>query len=168
MFIYFWQRQGQREREAQNLKQAPGPEQSAQSPTRGSNPQTVRSWPEPKSNAQPTEPPRRPEIDFTSDLSLNTLSRSLWLFSKRREKHFPLLAFKWPWSSFHLTSLPHRGPWAPALQWNSWPIISDAWWVQATESAGHLVTFLVNNVKHLFSVITVSHSQSCCLLVSVF
>ena len=33
----------ERERETQNLKQAPGSELSAQSPTRGSNPPTVRS-----------------------------------------------------------------------------------------------------------------------------
>ena len=32
-----------RERETQTLKQAPGSELSAQSPTRGSNPRTVRS-----------------------------------------------------------------------------------------------------------------------------
>ena len=50
----------EREREAQNLKQAPGSELSAQSPTRGSNSQTARSWPERKSDAQLTEPPRRP------------------------------------------------------------------------------------------------------------
>ena len=49
-----------RERETQNLKQAPGSELSAQSPTRGSNSRTARSWPEPKSFAQPTEPPRSP------------------------------------------------------------------------------------------------------------
>ena len=34
---------GQRERETQNPKQAPGSELSAQSPTRGSNSQAVRS-----------------------------------------------------------------------------------------------------------------------------
>ena len=34
---------GQREREPQNQKQAPGSELSAQSPTRDSNPQTARS-----------------------------------------------------------------------------------------------------------------------------
>ena len=34
---------GQRERETQNRKQAPSSELSAQSPTRGSNPRTVRS-----------------------------------------------------------------------------------------------------------------------------
>ena len=33
----------QGERETQNLKQAPGSELSAQSPTRGSNPRTARS-----------------------------------------------------------------------------------------------------------------------------
>ena len=35
--------EGQRERDTQNLKQAPGPELSAQSPMRGSNPRTMRS-----------------------------------------------------------------------------------------------------------------------------
>ena len=35
--------EGQRERETQNPKQAPGSELSAQSPTWGSNPRTVRS-----------------------------------------------------------------------------------------------------------------------------
>ena len=35
--------EGQRERETQNLRQAPGSELSAQSPTWGSNSQTVRS-----------------------------------------------------------------------------------------------------------------------------
>ena len=41
-FIYFWDR----ERHTQNLKQAPGSELWAQSPTRGSNSRTARSWPE--------------------------------------------------------------------------------------------------------------------------
>ena len=57
-----WMGEGQRERETQNLKQAPGSELSAQSPTRGSNSRTSRSWPEPKSDASPTEPPRRPTL----------------------------------------------------------------------------------------------------------
>ena len=54
------QGKGQRERETRSLKQAPGSELSAQSPTRGWNSQTTRSWPEPKWDAQQTEPPRRP------------------------------------------------------------------------------------------------------------
>ena len=53
MFIYFlgterdraWTGEGQRERETQNRKQAPGSEPSAQSPTRGSNSRSTRSWP---------------------------------------------------------------------------------------------------------------------------
>ena len=49
-----------KERGRQNPKQAPGSELSAQSPTWGSNSQAVRSRPELKSDAQPTEPPRRP------------------------------------------------------------------------------------------------------------
>ena len=56
--------EGHRERETQNLKQAPGSELSAQSPTRGSNSPTVRSRPEPKLDAQQTEPPRRPKFFF--------------------------------------------------------------------------------------------------------
>ena len=36
----------EREREIQNLKQAPGSELSAQSPMQGSNSRTMRSWPE--------------------------------------------------------------------------------------------------------------------------
>ena len=65
----FFQRQrqstsrgGDRERETQNPKQALVSELSAQSPTQGSNSWTMRSWPEPKSDAQPTEPPRRPSF----------------------------------------------------------------------------------------------------------
>ena len=40
-----WMEEGQRERETQDWKQAPGSEPSAQSPTRGSNSRTARSWP---------------------------------------------------------------------------------------------------------------------------
>ena len=49
MFIFEKERarmqegEGQREGETQNQKQAPGSERSVQSPTRGSNSQTVRS-----------------------------------------------------------------------------------------------------------------------------
>ncbi|VFV35239.1 probable lipid phosphate phosphatase [Lynx pardinus] len=53
--------EGQRERETQNRKQTPGSELSTQSPTQGPNSRTVRSRPEPKSDAQPTEPPGRPK-----------------------------------------------------------------------------------------------------------
>ena len=51
---------GQREKETQNLKQAPGSRPSAQNLTWGLNSQTARSWPELKSDAQPTELPRCP------------------------------------------------------------------------------------------------------------
>ena len=43
--------EGQRKRESQKPKQAPGSELSAQSPKWGSNSQTVRSRPEPKLEA---------------------------------------------------------------------------------------------------------------------
>ena len=52
MFIYFWKKdrvwagKRQRERETDNLKQAPDSHLSAQSPMWGSKSQTVRSWPE--------------------------------------------------------------------------------------------------------------------------
>ena len=56
----------ERERDTQNPKQVPGSELSAQSPMWGLNSQTVRSRPEPKLDAQLTEPPRHPEssMDF--------------------------------------------------------------------------------------------------------
>ena len=63
MFIYFWDRErqsmngGGSEREGDTEAEA-GSELSAQNLTRGSNSQTMRSWPEPNSKAQPTEPPR--------------------------------------------------------------------------------------------------------------
>ena len=57
-----WAGEGQRERETQNVKQAPGSELSAQSPMWGLNSRAVRSWPELKSDAQPTEPPRCPHL----------------------------------------------------------------------------------------------------------
>ena len=47
-------------RERQNTKQAPGSKLSAQSLPWGLNPQTAGSWPELKSDAQLTEPPRCP------------------------------------------------------------------------------------------------------------
>ena len=69
-FIYFWETkrdkvwagEGQKERETQNPKKAPDFELSAQRPMQGLNPWMVRSWPEPKSHAQPTEPHRHPKI----------------------------------------------------------------------------------------------------------
>ena len=69
-FIPFWglERQSMSragaERETQNLKQAPGSELSAQSLMWGWNSQTMRSCPEPKSDAQPTEPPRCPFLFY--------------------------------------------------------------------------------------------------------
>ena len=67
--------EGQRERETQNQKQALGSELSAQSPTRGSNSQAVRSWPELKLDAQLTEPLRCPENSIFLKFPLSFL---LW------------------------------------------------------------------------------------------
>ena len=63
------------EGQTQNLRQAPGSELSAQSLTWGLNPWTMR-WPEPKSDAQPTEPPRRPGKWSFRDCHCNVLSPS--------------------------------------------------------------------------------------------
>ena len=68
-----WTGEGQRERETQNRNQAPGSEQSAQSLTWGWNPRTARSWPEPKSDAQSAEPPRRPRGAFLKSFVQETL-----------------------------------------------------------------------------------------------
>ena len=82
-FIHFlierdraWVGEGQRERETHNPKQAPGSELAAQSPTRVSDPWTVRSWPELKSDTRPTEPPRCPDplwsLELKNESSWNT------------------------------------------------------------------------------------------------
>ena len=55
-----WTREEQRDRETQNPKQAPGSEPSAHSLMWDLNSWTMRSWPEPKSDAQLTEPSRAP------------------------------------------------------------------------------------------------------------
>ena len=70
-------RGGRRERETQNLKQDPGSELSAQSLTQGSNSQTGRSSPEPKSDAQLTEPPRSPNPLLTFNGHLDTQSGTI-------------------------------------------------------------------------------------------
>ena len=71
MFIYFWERervyeQGRgRERGRHRIrKQAPVSELSAQSPTQGLNPGTVRSWPELKSDLNQLSHPGAPHLVF--------------------------------------------------------------------------------------------------------
>ena len=61
-FIYFERARdgGGAEREEDRESEA-GSVLTAESPMRGSNLQTVRSWPEPKSDPQLTEPPRCPQ-----------------------------------------------------------------------------------------------------------
>ena len=88
MFIFERERlsasrgEAERERQTQNPKRAPGSERSVQSLTWGSNSQTVRSWPELKSDAQLTEPPRCPGQDWFLKLTqlmfmLSTQSKAL-------------------------------------------------------------------------------------------
>ena len=60
MFIYFWERETEHKWLGVEREGDTESELSTQSPTQGSNPQTERSWPEPKADAQPTEPPGLP------------------------------------------------------------------------------------------------------------
>ena len=79
----------QGERETQNQKQAPSSEMLVQSPMRGSNSWTVRSWPEPKSDAQPTEPHRHPRLllfFFFHLLLLTFFFLSLFLYFEREQE----------------------------------------------------------------------------------
>ena len=62
-------------------------ELSAQSPTQGSNSQSVRSWPEPKSDTQPTEPPRHPNKTICSPVSVPLPTKYLFC------PHFRLRTF---------------------------------------------------------------------------
>ena len=80
----------ERERETQNPKQAPGSELSAQGPMRGSNSRSVRSCPEPQSDAQPTEPPRRPrKWNFLRGESSGQPGFVLFLGASRRSRFQP-------------------------------------------------------------------------------
>ena len=80
MFIYFWDREkqsmngGGSERGTHRIWNRLQALSCQQSRTRGSNSWTARSWPEPKSAAQPTESPRRPCRYSLNDP--HTLSRS--------------------------------------------------------------------------------------------
>ena len=114
MFIYFWERgrdnacgEGQRVRETQNLKYAPGFELSAQSQTWGSNLRTMRSWIELKSDTESTEPFRCPIV---SSLELTWMaafifSSNLLLLNVELEGTFP---YPTPFQSLH--------PWIDAFQ----------------------------------------------------
>ena len=83
LFIYCWERETEhelergREKETQNLKQDPGSELSGQSPTWGSNSWTARSWLEPKWDAQPPEPLRRPNKTVLNNSNLSLFSNRL-------------------------------------------------------------------------------------------
>ena len=57
-----WTGEGQKERETQNWKQAPGSKPSAQSLTRGSNSRTARSWPGRSRTLNRLRHPGAPEI----------------------------------------------------------------------------------------------------------
>ena len=74
-----------RERETQNLKQAPGSELWAQSPTRGSNSRTARSWPEPKSALNRLSHPGAPKIVF---FKLGICYIGLYFFFFAYMRHF--------------------------------------------------------------------------------
>ena len=64
VFIYFGESTaGERQREGDRWSKA-GTVLTAASPMQGSDSQTMTSWPEPKSDAQLTEPPRRPYISL--------------------------------------------------------------------------------------------------------
>ena len=96
--------EGQRERETQTLKQAPGSELSAQSPKRGSDSQIVRSWPELKSEAQLTEPPRRPWVITNSTFYLKNLARGM-LIHNRYLTHIKTVKEIKQLNFFHLCTL---------------------------------------------------------------
>ena len=68
IYLFIFERETEYElgRGRERGRQNPQSRLQVLSPTQGLNPWTMRSWPEPKSDAQPTEPPRRPRILLTS------------------------------------------------------------------------------------------------------
>ena len=105
--VYFCERQRQRdgeteceqgrgrERGRQNLKQAPGLELSAQSLRRGSNACTMRSWPELKLDAQPTEPPWCPSLSIFNPQFIQSLPLAVI-----KTVHYPSHYHTTPFCSF--------------------------------------------------------------------
>ena len=78
-----WSGEGQRGRETQNPKQAPGSELSAQSPTGGLNSQTARSRPEPKSDAYQLNHPSAPTGLLLNEIRIFWFhNTSLWYSGK--------------------------------------------------------------------------------------
>ena len=75
-----WMGEGQRERETQNRKQAPGSEPSAQSPTRGSNSRTARSWPGWSRTLNRLRHPGAPNLIFFK-------KRSLFIYFEREREN---------------------------------------------------------------------------------
>ena len=69
-------REGQRERETQNRKQAPDSELSAQSPTRGSNPRTARWRPELNRTLNRLSPPGAPLLSVSNTMTAGVESGS--------------------------------------------------------------------------------------------
>ena len=111
-------------RKTQNPKRGPGSKLSAQNPMRGLNPQTVRSCPEPKSDTQPTEPPRCPygfsSVVRSSEPSLQGSLRSLrWGYGEK-----PMMGMLvWPQVSLCLRLLCSPNvcdtPWGSQRPWLS-------------------------------------------------
>ena len=102
--VYFWEKEteyeqrGAKREETQNLKQASGSELSAQNPTQGSNSQTARLRPEPKSDTQPTEPPRHPMFIHLWERERDRV----WVGKGQRERRHRI------WSRLQAPSCQHR------------------------------------------------------------
>ena len=92
--VYFWERERQtvqvkRERETQNLKQAPDSELSAHSLTWGSSSRSMRSWSGPRSDTQLTEPPRCPSnthILHTSNTQYFLMQKQAFIYYTKEAK----------------------------------------------------------------------------------
>ena len=81
-----WTGEGQRERETQNRKQAPGSEPSAQSSTRGSNSRTVRSWPGWSRTLNRLRHPGAPPGDSYVQSHLGNLMTKLFIMNGPNQK----------------------------------------------------------------------------------
>ena len=83
-----WAGEGERERKIQNPQQAPGSERSARSPTRGSNPQTGRSWSESKWDVPRLSRPGAPWVYLNDWATVPTSRRSRTIATSLQELPF--------------------------------------------------------------------------------
>ena len=106
-----WAGEGKRERETQNPKQTPAFELSVQSPMQDSNPQTMRSWPEPSQSLNRLSPTQVPLYIFligSTNLKIEPLISTTIPEPTCPEPTVPWTYLSWTYLSLNLLFFPFQ------------------------------------------------------------